>query len=256
MINITKQIIRGILLIFCLCVFGAGALILEYILWPSVRLFSKSDRDKKVTYSKILQGSWIFFIGLMKFLRLIRIDSQDIEKLKSIKNSIIVCTHPSYIDILILISIIPQTTCFVAERLKNNIFFKNILKSLFIVEGQPVEQWTSEAADILNDGFNLVVFPMGIRHRKNEFPKIRRGTALLAQKTHNDIAVVNMETNYDFMQIHQPVYDVGSETVVYSIKYRGIINVKEFLDIYPDDVTFKTELSKYIAKTLYHDKKE
>ena len=251
-----KSIFRTILVMLCFGIFGLGALILEYIVMPIVKIRIKDEKEKKYEYSKILQFSWQFFIGLLKFLKIIRIESEDIEKLKNIKNSIIVCTHPSYIDVMVLISIIPRTTCFVAERLLNNPFFKEIVKLLFINEGQPVKAWSEESAQMLDDGFNLIIFPMGIRHRKNEFPKIRRGTALLAQKTGYNIVMLGMETNFDFLQINQPVYEAGSETVVYSIKYLGEINTKEFLEQYPDEVTFKTEITRYIAKILYHDKKK
>jgi len=249
--NKIKQIIRSIAVVLCFMFFGVGALFLRYIMFPLKKLTLKKDENIKIKYNELLQKSWKFFVWLLTSLKIIRIESQDIEKLKSIKNSIIVSTHPSYIDILILISIIPHATCFVAERLMNNIFFKGIVKLLFINEGQPVEKWSAEAAGMMQEGFNLIIFPMGIRHRKDEFPKIRRGAALLAQKLHKNIEMINMSTNFDFLQINQPIYKAGSETVVYSLEYRGEINTQEFLEKYPDEVTFKTELSKYIAKTLY-----
>ena len=246
-----KKLIRTLLVIIGFSIFGFGAIILQNIILPLVKVTLKKDDVIKLKFNEILQKSWQFFIGLLKFFGIIRIDSKDIEKLKNIKNSIIISTHPSYIDVLILISIIPHSTCFVAERLMNNIFFNKIVKLLFISEGQPVEQWSQEAVEMLDNGFNLIIFPMGIRHRKNEHPKIRRGTALLAQKTKKNIIMINMETNFDFLQIHQPFYEAGSETVVYNVKYLGKIDTEEFLNKYSDEVTFKTELTKYIAKTLY-----
>lgn len=244
MLNKIKELTRSFLVIFCFAFFGIGALVIGHIIFP--------QQNSLIKKSETLQKSWQFFVWLLKILRIIKIKSDDIEKLKNIKNSIIVSTHPSYIDILILISIIPQSTCFVADRLIRNPFFKNIVKQLFISEGQPLEQWLENANKMLDEGFNLIIFPMGTRHRKNEYPKIRRGAALIAQKSNKNIILLNMETNFDFLQIHQPIHQAGRESVEYSLSYIGEIKTRDCLDKYSDNVTFKTEVTKLIAKNLYN----
>ena len=173
------------------------------------------------------------------------------EKIRNIKNSVIVSTHPSFIDIVILISIIPYSTCFVAERLANNPILKGIVKLLFILEGQPLDKWLKETDKMLDKGLNVIIFPMGIRHRQNETPKIRRGASLIAQKSGKNIVLLDLKTSFDFLFIHQPFYEAGSESVVFNLDYLGEINTKEFLEKYPDDVTFKTEVTKEISKILY-----
>ena len=237
------RIIRGIMTVFCFGLFGVGALFIRYLIFP----FQKS----RIKNYETLQKSWQFFIWLLKALTIIKIKEDDIDKLKNIKNSIIVSTHPSFIDIVILMSIIPHSTCFVAEKLSNNPFFKGMVDLLFILEGQNQEQWVKQACDMLDSGLNIIIFPMGTRHRKNEFLKIRRGAALIAQKSKRNIAAIKMETSFDFLQVHQPIYEAGTEPVEYTIEYRGIINTAEFLEKYPDDVTCKTELTKEIKQTLY-----
>jgi len=254
MLNKIIELTRSFLVIFCFAFFGIGALVISYIIFPLQKLLLKNGDNLKIKYNEILQKSWQFFVWMLKSFRIIKIKSDDIEIMKRIKNSIIVSTHPSYIDILLLMSIIPHSTCFVADRLIHNPFFREIVKQLFISEGQPVNQWISEANEMLEDGFNIIIFPMGTRHRKNEYPKIRRGTALLAQKSGRNIVMLNMETSFDFLQINQPVYEAGNKAVEYQISYFGEINTAEYLNKYTDDVTFKTEVTKLIGQKLYHGK--
>ena len=128
-----KCIIRSIIVVFMFALFGMGALVVRYTMMP----FNKTQKDNY----KTLQKSWKFFIWLLQKSKIIKIDCSDIEKIKDIKNSIIVSTHPSFIDIIILMSIIPYSTCFVAERLSNNPVLKGMVKLLFIIEGQPLEDW-------------------------------------------------------------------------------------------------------------------
>ena len=125
------------------------------------------------------------------------------------------------------------------------------LKLLFIIEGQSIDDMLKETCNKFDENLNVIIFPMGIRHRKNEYPKIRRGTAFIAHKTGKNIVMLNLETSFDFLQINQPFYDAGSEPVIYSLEYLGDINTEDYKKQYTDEVTFKTEVTKQINKTLY-----
>lgn len=235
--------LRSIAAIFLYSLFGFGALFIRYFIFP----FQKNKLDNYET----LQKSWVFYIYLLKKLKIIKLEIKDLDKIRNIKNSIIVSTHPSFLDIIILMSIIPHSTCFVAERLANNPFLKGMVKHLFILEGHSVGEMVKETSDKLGENLNVIVFPMGIRHKKHEYPRIRRGTAFIAHKTGKNIVLLNLETSYDFLQIGQPACDLGSKTVTFLLEYLGEISTEDYLNQYTDEVTFKTEITKQIAKTLY-----
>lgn len=236
-----KELYRSFVLISLFVFFGLGALVLRYCVFSF-------EKDNKKNY-KTLQKSWKLIVWLLGVTGTIDLRVEDVEKLKSIKNSIIVSTHPSFVDIVILMSIIPYSTCFVAEKLSKNPFFKGMVKLLLILEGK--DSWLNDAKQMLDNGLNVIMFPMGTRHRKTEFPRIRRGASLLAQKTGKNIVMLNLEQSFDFLQIHQPFYEAGSEPVVYNLRYIGEIKTKDYINIYPDEVTFKTVVTKEITRNLY-----
>lgn len=237
------RIVRSIITIISFLLFGIGALFIRYCIFP----LQKNRLDNYET----LQRSWDFLINLLQKLRILKLQITDLDKIRNIRNSIIVSTHPSFLDIVILMSIIPHSTCFVAERLANNPFLKGMVKLLFIIEGQSIDDMLKKTCNKFDENLNVIIFPMGIRHRKNEYPKIRRGTAFIAHKTGKNIVMLNLETSFDFLQINQPFYDAGSEPVIYSLEYLGDINTEDYKKQYTDEVTFKTEVTKQINKTLY-----
>ena len=244
------KLIRSLLVCLFFIIFGLGALVIRYFVFPVQNIFIKSTDFNKLKYSETLQKSWYFMILLLKISKIIKINA-DVEKLKNIKNKIIVSTHPSFLDIVILISIIPHSTCFVAQKLTKNPFFRGIVKLLFIPEGQNSEKWTADACEILDNEMNIIIFPMGGRHKQNETPKIRRGASLLALKSKKNIIALKIDSNSDFLRSHKPFYEAGSEPTVYDISYVSEINVEEFIKKYPDEVTFKTELTKEIGRKIY-----
>lgn len=254
MIDLIIKFTRSIIILFAFFLFGFGALIIRYIIFPIQNIFIKKYENKKQKFLKTLQTSWIFIIGYLKFFKIIEVEIKDLEKLKNIKNKIIVSTHPSFIDIVLLMSIIPHSTCLVADKLAKNPFFKGMVNLLFVLQTQDSEKWINSSCDFLNSDINLIIFPMGSRHKSEEKPKIRRGTALLALKSAKNIIILNTDTNSKFLQKNQPVYKAGSKPIKYTVSYIKEINTEDFIRKYPDEVTFKTQLTKEIQDNIYCQK--
>ena len=241
MIKIFTRIYRSITVVLMLALFGFGGWFISSILFPIYR--------NKNKHYKILRKSWEFFVYLLEITGVLKLHIQDKDTIENIRGKIIVSTHPSFVDIVLLMTVIPDSTCFVADKLARNPFLKGMVRSLFIIEGE--EDWLNKAEEALNNNFNVILFPMGTRHHKNEHLRIRRGTALLALHTKRNISVLHLENSFDFLQIHQPVYDAGCEVAQYNLKYLGEINTGEYFNNYTDEVTFKTEITKKVENMLY-----
>ena len=246
MINLIIKFTRSVILLFVFGLFGFGALFIRFVVFPIQNIFIKKSENKKYKFLETIQKSWIFIIWFLKFFKIIEVEINELEKLKNLKNKIIVSTHPSFIDIVLLMSIIPHSTCFVADKLAKNPFFRGLVDLLFVLKTQDYDKWLNESCNFLNNDINIIIFPMGSRHKINEKPKIRRGTALLALKSMKDIVILNTRTNFDFLQKNQPIYQAGLKPVKFTISYIKQINTKDFINKYPDEVTFKTELTKTI----------
>lgn len=246
MIDLLIAKLKGLMNFVAIAVFSFGALFLRYLILPF--------QDEMKRY-EALRFSWKFFLDFMQAYKTFKYSDKTLktfEKLKDIKGSIIVSTHPSFIDVVILMSVIPKSTCFVAEKLTRNPFLKGIVEYLFIPEGLETDIWVEKACKMLEKGVNVIIFPMGGRHRKDEHPKIRRGASLLALKSKKNIHVLNIETSYPYLGKHQRLDDVKSEPAIYDIEYLEEIDTKDFIEKFPDSVTFKSEITKYISKLLYN----
>ncbi len=235
---------RGFLTLFAIALIAVGALFITYFIFP----FNKDISEKY----KTLKKSWELYIVILKKLGIMNVTSNDFDKIRNIKNSIIVSNHTSLLDIVILMSIIPDSTCFVAEKLARNPFFKGIINTLFIVEGQPLEEWLFDACNKIDNGLNIIIFPMGHRHTKEEFPRIRRGASMLAYKSKRDIVVLNVDATYGFLQRHKPAYDAGDDVVVFDLKYIDKFNTENYLAQNTDEISAKTYITKYISQKIYH----
>ena len=240
--------IRTFAVLFGFAAFYTGALILNFFVFPCIEIFARNN--KKQYYSQIIYTCWGLFVKFLEFIGILKINIKNKEKLQSIKNKIIVSTHPSYIDVLILMSLIPNSTCFVKKELMNSFFMKNIICDMFIPSGLELEDMKICTKKYLDEGFNMVIFPSGIRHRKDEYPKIRKGTALTAINANKNIVPVVMYTDFDFLQIGQSILDAGEKTVNYFIEVGQEINISDYLT--DDEVASRKNITNAISDALYN----
>lgn len=231
--------IRSILAVFCFFIFGIGAVILNFLLFPFIK-------NNKELCSDIIHNTWRFFVNLMMFLKLFRLD---VKKLEKIENKVIVSTHPSFIDIVILIALIPRSTCFVKKELAHNPILKNLVTSIFITNEVELDELKSESKKMLDRGFNVIIFPSGIRHRRDEFPKIRKGASLVALNAGKNIVPIKMFSDRDFLFINQPFYAVSDRCVNFEIEQMREINIADFIG--ESEIITKQRLTLKIEEELY-----
>ncbi len=231
--------IRSILVTICFLIFGIGSILFNFLLFPFIQ-------KNKELCSKIIQKSWRFFTNIMIGFGLIKLD---IRKLCEIKNKVIVCTHPSFIDIVILIGLIPKSTCFVKKELAHNPILKNLVNSIFITNDLELDELKYQSKKMLDMGFNVIIFPSGIRHRKNEFPKIKKGASLVALNASKNIVPIRIFSDDDFLFINQPFYAAGNRVVTFEITVCDEIKLDDYRN--DSEIIEKREITKAIERALY-----
>lgn len=245
------KIVRSFLVLFSFAIFGVGAVILNFTLFPIAKFFLK-NKDLLYFYSDIIHSTWAWFINLIIYFGIINLDIKDLEKIKQIRHCVIVSTHPSFIDIVILIGLIPRTTCIVKSALIKNPILSNLIKSIFILKDETLDNIKLHTKKMLDKGFNVVIFPSGIRHRKNEYPKIHKGAATIAMNANVNIVALKLYTDYDFLFINQPIYDAGDKKVNYELSYVGEIDVKAETEKTDNEIVIKKNITKMIKSALYN----
>ena len=75
------RIFRSFLVLFSFAIFGLGAVVLNFTLFPIAKFFIK-DKDLLYFYSDIIHLTWAWFIKLIISFGIINLDINDLEKIK------------------------------------------------------------------------------------------------------------------------------------------------------------------------------
>ena len=200
---------RAFLVFLEIGLFGVGALTIGGIIFPLLSLFIKEDKRREY-FSGIIHSSWKFFIWVIESTKVVKVNTNG--DLSKIKGKIVVASHPSLIDIILLI----------------NPVMRNIVKSLYIINDVEPEIFQKNALEALNEGYNIVIFPTGTRTLPGEDIKIHKGAAQLAIISGANIVPINIKTDFPFLRKHHSPLDAGEKTVNYYLKILPEIDTKDY----------------------------
>ena len=178
------------------------------------------------------------------------------EALRSIRSSVIVCNHLSYLDPLLLISLFPMQ-----KTIVKGIFFKvpifgNVLKfSGYIPTSKngAVSTWMIERMEdmeaYLASGGNLFIFPEGTRSRNGRIGAFQEGAFKLAKRFKAPIRALFLQGTDEIFRPGRFLF-CGSKRITLSIRLIGAIE---------PDYDHETVLISSLAgsvRALYEDAEE
>lgn len=215
-------------------VFGIGSLILGTSIFPLLHLLSGfSGRRFRKMARYFISKTFVLFVKYIEITGSMRLSVEHRELLKGAKSKVIIANHPSLLDVVILISLVPNADCIVKGALIENKFISIIIRNLYIPNTLPFEEQLERAAKSMAEGNNLIIFPEGTRTRSGEPWVFKKGAARFAIYSKNDIIPVYFGGNekiglrkYDKMLSHNP-----TERYFYNLEVLPQIPVAPYLDM-------------------------
>lgn len=238
---------RIISVLICVTIFGLGSCGLSFIVFPLGAVFVPEKYRRKY-YTAIVHYSWQIFTSLIQIAGCVRVKTSG--SFEDIHGKIIVASHPSLIDIVLLIGKIPNSVCIAKQGLMKNFIMRNIVKHAYILNGGDSEQFISEAKQLLQEGFNIVIFPTGTRTKKGEDIKIHKGAAQLAIASGVDIIPIKIDCDYEFLQKNKSMLDAGDHIVNYILEIQPAISLKDFDTENLTEIKLRNHISEKIKSAI------
>ena len=224
MIRRIKYIRRLVSKLSSFAVFGISSLILGTTLLPLFHVLAGfSEKRFNVISRRFVNKFFKFFVKYIEVTGAMRLSVENRELLKNIQGKVVIANHPSLLDVVILISLIPNANCIVKGALIQNKFISLIIRDLYIPNTLPFEEQMERAKkSMIEDGNNLIIFPDGTRSKPGEPWFFKKGAARFALFAGADVV---------------PIYFGGNEKI-------GLRKEDKMLEFHP------TERYMYNLKVL------
>lgn len=164
---------------FCFATFSIGGLFLTlFILQPMLLMRDREQRARRTRWW--IHKSFGAFMGLMECLGIMRLTVEGREHLQNHNNALILANHPTLVDVVALVSLMPNVSCVVKEALWRSPFLGGVVRAANYISNSNPETLLQDCANDIAGGKPLLIFPEGTRTRSGEALNFLRGASYIA----------------------------------------------------------------------------
>ncbi|MFC4951892.1 lysophospholipid acyltransferase family protein [Acinetobacter puyangensis] len=217
---------------FSFATFGAGGLLIAVVISPTVKLLKRQPEQQHQLAQKIIKHSFKGFVDMMKALGIMTYDVEGIEKLENSYGELVIANHPTLIDVVLLIGLMPQANCVVKQALWSNLFTRGPVQSAGYILNLGSEQFIQSCVSKLLqcNAASLVIFPEGTRTLKGrKLNDFQRGAANIALRAKVPIRPVSIRCTPSTLTKNEKWYHIPDRPFHIEIKVLDALNIDEIL---------------------------
>ena len=181
--NIFLYCYRSVCKILAILYFVVGSMVVGFVIFPLIRLFSKNKNDFRVKARRYMSSVFKRFLFLLKMTRAFKIRVPEPERLRDTKGKVIVANHPSLLDFVCMTALVPNANCIVRANLTKTPYV-GIISQIYITNDENYDDFFRACKEDLDNGSNVLIFPEGTRtprFRRNVYQKGAARIALFAK---------------------------------------------------------------------------
>ncbi|MCR4631711.1 MAG: 1-acyl-sn-glycerol-3-phosphate acyltransferase [Treponema sp.] len=222
--------------IFCLMkiisiiYFGVGAVVLALFVFPFIRVFSfKKKEDFGVLARAYVSHTFRVFLGSLNLTRTSIRKVEDKQAFRNIHSKIIVANHPSLLDFVYIMSLVPNSTCIVRGSLTHTPL-RGVIKQAYITNTTEFDDVLVECKKLTDQGCNVIIFPEGTRTPRHGQNNYKKGAARIALYCGCDVQPVFIGGSDKYgLGKHDPLWSYNHvERYVYDFKLLPTISIEEY----------------------------
>lgn len=225
--------VRLLLTALAFVVFGAGGIGFGILVTPRLALSRAPERERRRRARAVIRRWFGFFVRFITALGLTRIVVRNPEAL-SRPGAILCANHPSLIDVVCLLSVVPEATTVVKSSLLRNWFTRWPIRAAGYVPNDAGPDALPMLEAELGGGSVFIIFPEGTRTPSvvTEIPKLHRGSAQLALHTRRPITPVRISANPRWLTKDCAWWRLPERPMTLTFEALPEIPVEPYLDLY------------------------
>ncbi|WP_454831035.1 lysophospholipid acyltransferase family protein [Pseudoxanthomonas wuyuanensis] len=204
--------------------FGGGGLLLRVLAIPPLQWFVRNPQRRQRWARKLVQLSFASHVGLMCGLRLMTYEVRNRERLQR-DGLLILANHPTLIDVVLLVSLLPNADCVVKSAVASNPFMRGPVRAAGYIANDDGAGLVDDCIAAVRAGGNLVIFPEGTRTARCGEIRLQRGAANIAVRGRLDVTPVRLSCTPMTLGKGEKWYRVPSR------RFHMVVDVQEDLPI-------------------------
>lgn len=237
--------------------FGLGGLCLRLLVFPLLACLPGDSAGHRQRARRTI--GWLFwrFIRFMHLAGVLTYEVKGAERLGR-PGQMIIANHPSLIDVVFLIGLVPQANCVVKHSLFGNPFTRGPVREAQYIGNDGSMDMLDSAVDALRQGQPLIIFPEGTRTAPGQAPAFHRGAAAIALRGATIITPVTIRVSPTTLTKNEPWYRIPRRRVHFCLSVGADIDPQTFTAMGPAPVASRRLndfLHQHYSKELAADER-
>lgn len=211
--------------------FGICSLIFSSVGFPLLFILSGFSKKRFQRLARDIAYFYFrFFVLEMRLLGVLTLQIENLGRLSKNFPGVVIANHPSFLDVVILLSIIPDANCIVKGTLAETPFVRKFVRVLYIPNSIPFDEQLERASRDIRSGNPLIVFPEGTRTIPDEPMHFKKGAARFALHAGCDVLPIYIGGNEKIgLRKHDPFLSSHpTERYHYRLKILNPIPIRKF----------------------------
>ena len=212
--------------------FGIGAVVLAILVFPFIRLFTLHKKDFGIIARAYVSHTFRIFLRNLQICRTSLLKVEDRQAFRNIHSKVIVANHPSLLDFVYIMSLVPNSTCIVRGGLTHTPL-RGVIKQAYITNTTDFNDVLVECKKLTDKGCNVIVFPEGTRSPRIGQNNYKKGAARIALYCGVDVLPMFIGGSDKYgLGKHDPLWSYNHvEKYLYDIKMLPVISIGQFKEL-------------------------
>ncbi|SUO95413.1 lysophospholipid acyltransferase family protein [Suttonella ornithocola] len=222
-----NRVYRGLMTALGYLLFGVGAILME-ILVPLWLLQFSPGAQRQLAARRAIAWLWRNFLRYLKVTGVIRYHFENTGLLGK-PGQLILANHPSLLDVLLLLSVVPESNCIVKKQLWDNLFLGVLIRAAGFIPNNENETTLEAATHALERGEILMIFPEGTRTDYDGKIAFNRAAVSIGLRAAKEICPVSICMRPLGLKKGDAWYHIPKNPYSYHIRVGKVISPKEYI---------------------------
>ena len=177
--NVFAYLYFCLIKLFFYLFFGVGAVFLAIFIFPFIRLFHPNKENFGIHARAYVSHTFRFFLNFLRVMGGSRQKTDNRTAYRNISGKVIIANHPSILDFVYIMSLVPNSTCIVRGSLTKTPL-AGVIKQAYITNTTDFDDLCRICRKVIEEGSNVIIFPEGTRTPRHGRNSYKKGAARIA----------------------------------------------------------------------------
>lgn len=237
--------------------FSVGGLLLFLTVFQGIKLYGKDRNKNQMMVRNIIAYVFKAFLILIDILGLYKTKFHGLERLLTLKGSLIIANHPCLLDVVVIMANLKQVQCIVKKELWGSYFLGGVMRSAgYICNDMDPMTLLEVCKEELNRGQNILIFPEGTRSTPGQPIQLQRGFGNLALAANANIQSLIVNCDPLMLTKEDKWYKIASKKVNIKVKLGHFFNISDYNNEKPRAIRVRqliNDVRNYYVRGLGHE---